>query len=110
MKIQQKKKRTIARKVILTFILVIFTLAVLLTVPSKNAVRSTMAMTGASFTAAVKCNPKYDERASKYTHENIYIIPERYAYSVGYGSDVRMFTVKTYLLIFHIAYPTQPEV
>ncbi|WP_186806017.1 hypothetical protein, partial [Lentilactobacillus kefiri] len=86
------------------------TLAVLLTVPSKNAVRTTMAITGSSFPAAVKCNPKYDERASKYTHENVYIIPEKYAYSVGYGSDVRMFTVKTYLLIFHIAYPTQPEV
>lgn len=97
------------KRIIYTVVSLILILGLLITVFPKNAVRATMAIEGAPFSAALKCNPKYSQSNSKAFKVTIYTIPLKYSFTDMNGFKVSMFDVRSYLWVFHIAYPTQPE-
>ncbi len=49
------------KRIIYTTVSLILILGLLITVFPKSAVRATMAIEGAPFSAALKCNPKYSQ-------------------------------------------------
>lgn len=97
------------KRIIYTVVSLILILGLLITVFPKNAVRATMAIEGAPFSAALKCNPKYSQSNSKAFKATIHTIPLKYSFTDMNGFKASMFDVRSYLWVFHIAYPTQPE-
>ena len=67
-----------------------------------------MLLHGASPVAAFQCDPVYASKTSKSLGENLYSISNKYAYKNGYGTQILLFRMKTYLGIFHFAVPTIP--
>ncbi len=93
----KNNQHTVLRKTLYSIVVIVLFLFLVSTISPKNAVRTTMLLHGASPVAAFQCDPVYAPKTSKSLGENLYSISNKYAYKNGYGTQISLFHMKTYL-------------